>query len=76
MTTVIIAALAIIVLIVLALIFAGRMRIFGTESSACRNLGGKCESVTECDKEKQIELVEVLCPGDDKCCMDRFSDVK
>lgn len=71
MTTIIVAALALLVLVVLALMFSGRMRIFGTETKACANLGGKCGD-TECDKETQVQLLKALCPeGKDYCCLDR-----
>jgi hypothetical protein len=71
MTTIIIAALALLVLVVLALIFSGRMRVFGTETKACRNLGGECGN-TACNPEKQVRLMKALCPeGQDYCCLDR-----
>jgi hypothetical protein len=71
MTTIIVAALALLVLVVLALIFSGRMRIFGTETNACRNLGGECRN-QPCDPATESRLMKALCPeGQDYCCIVR-----
>ena len=42
MNVIIIAALALIVLVVLAVVFMGRMGLWGTEIDTCENNGGRC----------------------------------
>jgi hypothetical protein len=61
--TVIIAALALIVLIVIVAIFTGRIRFFGSGTRNCETQGGDCRG--SCDI-----LTETTMPGTD--CADRF----
>lgn len=70
MNTVIVAALALLVLIVLALIFMGKIRIFGTESRRCANQGGMCEPT--CDpNEKEVSGTECSdYTPPQSCCVD------
>lgn len=42
LTTIVVAAIALLVLVILSVIFIGRMTAFSIESSACKNAGGKC----------------------------------
>ena len=73
MTTIIVAALSVLVLVVLALIFGGKIRIFGSETMSCTNKAGMCEAgcevneaplkYTDCDTRKDGKTV---------CCVDTF----
>ena len=69
MNTVIIAALGLLVLIVIALIFSGKIRVFGTESRKCSNQGGGCESLCE---SNEVEVPNTECVA--KCCLDSYTD--
>lgn len=68
LNTLIIAALCLLVLIVLALIFTGRIRVFGTESRKCINLGGSCEE--KCDPN-EATVRDSDCAYE--CCIDIYS---
>jgi hypothetical protein len=67
MTTIIVAALAVLVLIVLALILSGRMRIFGTAVANCGNQGGTCEA--ECEPNERA-VKGTTCGDNVDCCID------
>ena len=51
MNTIVIAALALLVLVIVALITTGRISIFSRESADCKNQGGVCKLVCT-DAEK------------------------
>lgn len=52
LNTIIIAAIALLVLVVIALIFMGRINIFGGGVTECNNNGGECmATVSECTQE-------------------------
>lgn len=44
MNVIIVAAIALLVLVVLSIIFLGKSETFGRETAACENKGGQCES--------------------------------
>ena len=52
MNVIIIAAIALLVLVVLAIIFMGRMGLWGEQTTACENKGGMCYDTagTTCDE--------------------------
>jgi len=69
LNTIIIAALVIMVLIILGLVFMGRMGSFGQKQESCQAKGGTCR--TEC-AEGEMEMAGILggiCPEDYSCCM-------
>ncbi len=75
-TTIVIAALAVLVLVVLAVVFAGRVGVFAKEVTVnCVSQGGLCR--TSCDQtESQIyktkENKGLVCPDENpKCCMEQ-----
>ena len=47
MNTIIIAALALLVLVILSMIFMNRLGIFVSESKSCSQNGGRCVGITE-----------------------------
>jgi len=63
-TTVVIAAIALLVLVVLAAIFAGRLGIFSWKTKDCLQVGGTCDQGSECDAELGFR------PHPDGICMD------
>ena len=65
--TIIVAVLALLVLIVIALIFSGKIRIFGGESRKCTNLGGQCQS-RECTSN-EATIPNTDCTTTQNCCM-------
>lgn len=69
MNVIIIAALVLLVLIVIALIFGGRIQNFGQTTQSCTAQGGECKP--ECDPllgEAQIgDSLTTDCPN--VCCM-------
>lgn len=69
LNTVVIAALALLVLIVMALVFTGKIKVFGTESRKCSNQGGACESGCEANEQ---EIANTECAV--KCCLDIYAD--
>ena len=68
LNTIIIAALALLVLVILALIFTGRIQIFGSESSACQNNGGQCRAGPSCEGN-EVVYNAVRCPESQICCI-------
>ena len=66
LTTLIIAAIALLVLIVLIAIFSGNIRNWGSDYKACNSRGGKCES-RDCI-EGEVE-VSATCPEGKHCCV-------
>ncbi len=64
---IIIAALALLVLVILAVVFLGRMDIFGTQTNSCTSQGGKCTTGGTCDEG--YSKLPLKCPNeDDVCC--------
>lgn len=50
MNLIVMAAIALLILVVLAIIFMGRMGVFGQQVAACKNQGGNCRSVCNTDE--------------------------
>lgn len=69
MTTIIVAALSVLVLVVLAIIFGGKMKIFGSETRNCRNLGGTCEADGCESNEASISNTDCAV----YCCLDTYT---
>jgi hypothetical protein len=69
LNAIVVAALALLVLIVLALIFTGKIKMFGSEAKKCGNSGGMCESLCEAN---EVEISNTECPI--KCCLDTTDD--
>ena len=70
MNVIIIAALALIVLVILAVIFMNRMGQVVTEADSCTNNGGRCVADKEdCDgpyeNAKPLDTRGYICPGRD-----------
>ena len=68
MNVIIIAALALIVLVILAVVFMGRMGVWGTEIDSCTNNGGRCvDSRSDCTGTYETIKTgrNYVCPGDD-----------
>ncbi|MBW3012529.1 hypothetical protein KY311_05050 [Candidatus Woesearchaeota archaeon] len=75
-STIVIAALAVLVLVVLAVIFAGRIGVFTKEVTvSCAAQGGICKAT--CDQTTEVQVfrtpdnAEITCPNENaaKCCM-------
>lgn len=66
LNTIIIAALVLLVLVILALIFTGRIQIFGSETAACENNGGTCKDSCV---ENEAEYRAAKCPAEQVCCV-------
>lgn len=74
MNTIVIAAIALLVLIVLAAIFTGRTKIFGSEIKKCENLGGDCVGRRVCAANEK-EITGAFCPQSaPKCCLVLYED--
>lgn len=66
-TVIIIAALALLVLVVLSIIFLGRTNIFVDNVSDCENNGGKCIDADSCTGDYS-RIVDHVCDADSKVC--------
>jgi hypothetical protein len=74
---IIIAAIALLVLVVLSVIFLGRIGLFGTKSLACIDQGGSCVLVSDLVAGQcpagQVLYTAWTCPQsggiDQKCCI-------
>ncbi|MFC1691542.1 hypothetical protein ACFL0W_05170 [Nanoarchaeota archaeon] len=78
MSVIVVAAIALLVLVVLAIIFLGRTSTFTAGVSSCGNNGGTCvESEDQCEGQYK-KIIDYECPGadpddpldDGKCCLD------
>jgi len=67
LNTIIVAVLALLVLIVIAVIFSGKMKIFGGESKRCANQGGTC--VSDACQPNEAEVVNTDCVTPMRCCI-------
>ena len=73
MNAIIIAALALLVLIVIAVIFAGRFNIFGTTTRDCSSLGGNCRPSGCLPNEAPVgDSSGTDCNG--QCCVQIYED--
>ena len=68
LNTIIIAAIALLVLVVLVMIFTGRMSVFTGGVSGCVNQGGNCD--TDSCPTNSIEIT-AKCDNNKKCCVSR-----
>ena len=68
----IIAALALIVLLVLAAIFTGRVRIFSENLQSCPAKQGDCTPGTKCPSNKVL-ITNTDCPTDKVCCVQVYT---
>lgn len=71
MNVIVIAAIALLVLVVLSVVFMGRMGVFNKGAAECRNNGGVCAD--ECGKGDAAgfgtEFKEAACSDGKKCCI-------
>ncbi len=72
MNVIIIAAIALIVLVILSMIFIGRMGSFGKASEDCKKLGGTCNAEQCSALDLQIHPTGE-CEGDNNCCMPKIA---
>ena len=77
LNTIIVAALALLVLIIIAMIFTGRIKLFRESSEDCVANGGRCVSDDQnaqgeyenCNDEYQQVKYQWKCPEDQICCL-------
>ena len=69
LNVIIVAILALLVLVVLALVFTGKIKVFGTGTRNCAGLGGGCEA-DGCEFN-EAALPDTNCAN--YCCVDTFS---
>jgi uncharacterized membrane protein YqiK len=70
LNTIIIAAIALLVLVVLVMIFTGRMSVFTGGVSGCVNQGGKCMGNTECNTAPGTKITASGCTtAGEICCV-------
>ncbi|MGM5487851.1 MAG: hypothetical protein ACQESG_02790 [Nanobdellota archaeon] len=68
LNVIVIAAIALLVLVIISVIFASRSQIFGTETRSCANKGGTCRENGCFDNEAQIgDSSNTDCPN--VCCL-------
>ena len=76
---IIIAALALIVLVVLAVIFTGRVKIFSESLQSCAAKQGSCEQYRgtqpKCPSSNQAVITNTDCEKNKVCCIQVF-DIK
>ena len=72
MNVIIIAAIALIVLVILSMIFIGRMGSFSEASEDCRKLGGTCNA-EQCSALDLQTHPTGECEGDNNCCMPKIA---
>lgn len=71
---IIVAAIALLVLVILSVIFIGRLGTFSSSVGECENKGGSCVlSTDDCPEDKPTPFSEWQCPDVDeesqKCCI-------
>ncbi len=72
LNTIIIAALVIMVLVILALVFTGQMGDFSKDTDSCTAKGGQCRE--DCLEEtEESSLFGGSCPDDQECCMPKIT---
>lgn len=69
LNTIIIAALALIVLVVLSVIFIGKTNQFSQEVKDCRNKGGKCFDACGIDDAEDYPTRIASCSEEQDCCV-------
>ena len=69
---IIVAALALIVLIVLAVIFTGRLKIFSEGLQSCASKQGDCKTKAECQQSNGAVITQTECDNKtppEVCCV-------
>jgi len=69
MNTIIIAAIALLVLVILAVIFTGRMGDWSKKTRECKNNGGECLSKDECKQKEGQASTLIDCGSQQVCCI-------
>ncbi len=67
MNIIIVAAIALLVLVVLSVIFIGRMGAFGEETGACGSQGGTCYDGSSCPQGTATRNLK--CADNQVCCI-------
>ena len=68
--TIIIAAIALLVLVILSVIFIGRIGTFGQSADRCENKGGRCFSEECADTTDYPLQISAICPEErPNCCI-------
>ena len=70
LTTIIVAVLCLVVLVVLIFIFRGKMGLFNNSAEQCGIAGGTCVTESECSAEKQ--RIQAECPDSKPVCCGIF----
>ena len=71
LTTIVVAALAILVLVVLAVIFTGRIGKFTKEAESCNAKGGRCIAAADCGEDSEIMEIYSCRDTEVKCCISK-----
>jgi len=69
MNTIIIAAIALLVLVILAVIFTGRMGDWSRKTRDCKNNGGNCDN-SKCQPGWQVHPLIAECGDGNDCCIE------
>ncbi len=67
MNTLVIAALALIVLIILIAIFTGKISLFSNTASSCTANGGRC-TAEPCNQNEVLYLGQMCPNSEERCC--------
>jgi hypothetical protein len=67
LNVIIIAAIALLVLVILSVIFMGRMGTFGQQTKSCESNKGKC--LATCNTEFPTQFDAYECPTAQVCCL-------
>jgi len=73
MNTIVIAAIVLVVMVVLILIFTGRMGGFTQDIQQCTAKGGECVGTTECT---QGNVIEGKCDKTDEICCVKILEIE
>ena len=65
LTTIVVAAIALLVLVILSVIFIGRMGGFAGQVGECANKGGKCMTIEACGVSAQLPYT---CAAEGEVC--------
>ncbi|MBI2668534.1 hypothetical protein HYX14_01700 [Candidatus Woesearchaeota archaeon] len=70
------AVIALVVLIVLMVIFTGKVNPLSLEIASCESKGGECVSSTECKQDQGIISTAFECPGADSTLPDTSTTIR